>query len=125
MKSGFGIRLMIVSACNYLFGNFLFALLWTVLGEKLRYWGVAVLCTCIASIFSFQTQARFILRQSIVSFINLRFISFQLLGLTLAIILVPRFADAFNVNIVIIQFGWSAFYSLLTLLMLKQRRFGL
>lgn len=123
MTSGLGVRLIVVSACNYLFGNSLFALLWTVLGDRLKYWGVAVLCTCIASIFSFQTQARIVLRQTIVSFINFRFISFQLLGLTLAIIFVPRIADAFNVSIVIIQFGWSAFFSLLTLLMLKLGRF--
>ena len=124
MRSGFGVRLLVVSIFNYLFGNCLFAVLWVVLGDRFKYWGVAVLCTCVSAIFSFQSQVRFVLRQSIVSFINFRFVSFQLLGLTLGIFSVPKFADFFNVSIVIIQFSWSALFSLLSLLMLKQKRFN-
>lgn len=123
MTSGFGVRLLVVSIFNYLFGNCLFAVLWAVLGDRFKYWGVALLCTCISAIFSFQSQVRFVLRQTLVSFINFRFVSFQLLGLTLGIFFVPKFADFFNVSIVIIQFGWTAMFSLLSLLMLMQKRF--
>jgi hypothetical protein len=119
----FGIRLFVVSAVNYFFGNVLFAILWRFFGNDSEYWQIAIVCTCVASVFSFQTQSRFILKQRIVRFVNFRFISFQLLGLALAIIFVPRLALALKVDIVATQFVWSAFYSLLSLLFLRQRRF--
>ena len=119
----FGIRLFVVSAVNYFFGNVLFAILWKFFGNYSDYWQIAILCTCVASVFSFQTQSRFILKQRTVRFINFRFISFQLLGLALAIIFVPRLARDLKIDIVTTQFVWSAFYSLLSLLLLRQRRF--
>ena len=119
----FGIRLFVVSAVNYFFGNVLFAILWKLFGNYSDYWQIAILCTCVASVFSFQTQSRFILKQRTVRFINFRFISFQLLGLALAIIFVPRLALELRMDIVTTQFVWSGFYSLLSLLLLRQRRF--
>jgi len=119
----FGIRLFVVSAVNYFFGNVLFAVLWKFFGKYSDYWQIAILCTCVASVFSFQTQSRFILKQRTVRFINVRFISFQLLGLALAIIFVPRLALDLRMDIVTTQFVWSGFYSLLSLLLLRQRRF--
>lgn len=119
----FGIRLFVVSAINYFFGNVLFAIFWRFFGNYLEYWQIAIICTGFASVFSFQTQSRFILKQRVVRFINFRFISFQMLGLALAIIFVPRLALALKIDIVTTQFVWSAFYSLLSLLFLRQSRF--
>jgi hypothetical protein len=121
--TGFGIRLFVVSGVNYFFGNVMFAILWKFFGNYLEYWKIAILCTCVASVFSFQTQSRFILKQRTVRFVNFRFISFQLLGLALAIIFVPRLARDLKIDIVTTQFVWSAFYSLLSLLLLRQKRF--
>jgi hypothetical protein len=124
MTAEFGLRLVLVSISNYLFGNLLFALTWMTFGSQLKYWEIAFLCTCVASIFSFQTQSRFILKHQAIRYVNFRFILFQLLGLALAIIFVPQIALSFKMNIVVAQFGWSGFYSLISLLFLKQRRFG-
>lgn len=119
MKANFGVRLVLVSICNYLFGNFLFALMWQVFENRLFYWEIAILCTFCASIFSYQTQSRFILRQQVRSYINLRYTLFQLSSLALAIILVPKLAEGIGISIVLAQFGWSAFFSLISLLLLR------
>lgn len=115
---------MLVSVCNYLFGNFLFALLWGLSDRHFAYWEIATVSTCLSSVFSYQTQSRLILRQGTESFINLYYVSFQLLGLAFAILAVPSISGLLQMNIVIIQFGWSAFYSLISLVLLRKRKFS-
>ena len=124
MTSVFGMRLVLVSLGNYLFGNFLFALLWGLSDGYFAYWEIAIVSTCLSSVFSYQTQSRLILRQGTESFINLNYVSFQLLGLAFAILAVPSISRLLQMNIVIIQFGWSAFYSLISLALLRKRKFS-
>jgi len=121
---GFGVRLTIVSTCNYLFGNSLFAFLWVALENHLKYWEIAVLSTCVASIFSYQTQSRFLLKQEAGAIINARFILFQLFGLFMAVLLVPSLTTALGTNLIVMQFAWSAFFSSITLVLLRKRKFN-
>jgi hypothetical protein len=119
----FGIRLFAVSSVNYLFGNLLFAILWRYLGAHLEYWLVAIICTAMASVFSFQTQSKYLLRIETRSFFNPRYTLFQLIGLLIAIYTVPTISSHFKLNIILVQFAWSAFFSLVSLLVLSRRGF--
>jgi hypothetical protein len=123
MTMEFGLRLILVSLCNFLFGNILFAFLWIFLHQYFAYWGIAIVCLILASIFSYQTQSRLILGRETGPFINFLYITFQLLGLFLAILLVPVISDRLRLSIILIQFGWSACYSLTSLLMLHKNIF--
>jgi hypothetical protein len=120
----FGFRLFVVSAVNYFFGNVLFAILWRTFGSYLEYWKIAITCTVIASIFSFQTQSRYLLRIETRSFFNPRYTIFQLIGLLIAIGVVPAMSLYFKLDIILVQFAWSAFFSLVSLLVLSQQGFG-
>lgn len=119
----FGIRLFSVSIINYLFGNIMFAILWKTCGGYLMYWQIAIVCTFLASLFSFQTQSRFILKQETKSFFNPRYTLFQLFGLLISIIAVPALTSYSKLDLVVVQFLWSAFFSLLSLLVLGQTGF--
>jgi len=123
MTTGFGFRVVGVSICNYLFGNILFALSWGIFHSHFVYWQIAIACTFISSIFSYQTQSRLILRRQTGPIINYRYIAFQLLGLALAILLVPAISNKFELSVILLQFAWSAFYSLSSLLMLQKNKF--
>jgi len=124
MTTGFGFRLVGVSICNYLFGNILFTILWLFLHHYFAYWEIAIFCLIVASIFSYQTLSRLILGRKKGPFINFLYVTFQLLGLLLAIILVPVISDRLRISIILIQFGWSACYSLISLLMLHKNIFS-
>jgi hypothetical protein len=119
----FGIRLFAVSTVNYFFGNVLFIILWRFFGGYLEYWQIAIICTGLASVFSFQTQSRFVLRIETTSFFNPRYTTFQLIGLLIAITTVPAMSSHFKLDIILVQFAWSAFFSLVSLLVLSQRGF--
>ena len=119
----FGMRLFVVSAVNYFFGNVLFAILWKYFGNYSEYWQIAVICTCVASVFSFQTQSRYLLRFETRSYFNPRYTTFQLIGLLIAITIVPAVSIRFKLDIILVQFAWSAFFSLFSLLVLSQRGF--
>ena len=123
MMARFGIRLFVVSAVNYFFGNVLFAILWRSFDGYSEYWHIAIICTVVASIFSFQTQSRYLLRIETRSFFNPRYTTFQLIGLLIAIATVPAVSIYFKLDIVLVQFAWSAFFSLVSLLVLSQRGF--
>ena len=125
MKISFGIRIVIVSTINYLFGNTLFAFVWYFSQSFLKYSVVASLSTVLAAIFSYQTQSRYIFgRKTLKSFINMYYVSFQLLGLFLGILLVPLLALNLRVSIVVVQFCWSALFSLITLTILRTKKGG-
>ena len=119
----FGIRLFSVSAINYCFGNILFAVLWKVFGGQLNHWEIAIICTCVASIFSYQTQSRYLLRMGATTFFSPRYTSFQLFGLLIAIAIVPSLSDYLNLDVILVQFVWSAFFSFVSLLILSQSGF--
>lgn len=118
-----GIRLVVVSAVNFFFGNVLFAILWKFCGSHSEYWQIAVVCTCLASVFSFQTQSRYLLGVETRSYFNPRYTTFQLFGLLIAITTVPAMSIRFKIDIILVQFFWSAFFSLFSLLVLSQRGF--
>jgi hypothetical protein len=124
MIPSFGFRLLVVSIANYLFGNFLFALLWIISAQRESYWVIAIISTFFASMFSYQTQSRGILRTTTQSVINLRYISFQLFGLAFAIVVIPSISSFWQIDIIFVQFGWSAFFSLISLLLLIKRKFS-
>jgi len=89
MKFGFSLRLLVVSMCNYVFGNILFAFIWSFTNRAAEYWEIAIVCTFISSVFSYQTQSRIILKNQIDAIINFKYSSFQLIGLAIAILIVP------------------------------------
>ena len=123
MALRFGLRLLSVSFLNYLFGNLLFAFLWNVSTGNFAYWKIAIISTFLASVFSYQTQSRYILKIPAETLVNLRYVAFQLLGLAFAILAVPSISRSWQLNIVIVQFGWSAFFSLVSLFLLRRRNF--
>jgi hypothetical protein len=124
MTFGFGLRLLLVSISNYLFGNLLFAALWNFFHNHLAYWEIAFVSTCIASVFSYQTQSRLILRLKMGSIVNFQYVAFQITGLLLSILVVPAISDHFRINIIIVQFGWSALFSLVSLFLLQKNKFS-
>jgi hypothetical protein len=124
MTFGFGIRLLLVSISNYLFGNLLFVILWRFFNNYLAYWEIAFVSTCISSIFSYQTQSRVTLRLELGSIINLQYVSFQITALLLSILVVPTISDYFGLNIIIVQFGWSGICSLFSLYLLQKNKFS-
>ena len=124
MTTNFVFRMFLVSGINYLFGNSVFALLWGIFKLKFQYWEIATLSTILAAIFSYQTQSRFILKnENLNSFVNSRFVGFQLLGLALSILMVPLLASSLRINIVFSNFIWSAFFSILSLVLLSKKKF--
>jgi hypothetical protein len=58
------------------------------------------------------------------SIINLQYVAFQIVGLLLSILIVPTISDYFGINIITVQFGWSAVFSLFSLLLLQKNKFS-
>lgn len=119
----FSIRFIAVSLLNYSAGYLIFTFLWLLTSHLLTYWQVACISTFLASIFSFQTQNRLILRRkNFMAIVNLRYITLQVTGLLLGIALVPFVGTYFSLSILFVQFIWSAFFSILAFLTLFCKR---
>ena len=113
------IKFLVISAVNYLFGNFIFAFFWTLNNEKFQYLIVAVPSTLIASIFSYQVQSRYLVnsanRRPIVSPI---FLAIQLANLGVSAIMVPFLSKETSLGLIPIQFLWSGFISVISIILI-------
>jgi len=112
-------RFFIVSAINYLFGNLSFAALWLLLNNHFSYFEIAICCTFIASVFSYQMQMRFTLGlRKLRSFLSYRYLAIQFVGLVAGSIIVPRLAESTFAGVILVQFIWSGLFSLGSILFL-------
>ncbi len=119
----FSYRFLFVSLLNFLAGNLIFTFLWLINANVFAYWQIAFITTVLASIFSFQTQSRIVLRKnSTLGLINLRYLIFQIVGLASSIAFVPSFAQFFSVNLLLIQLIWSALFSVFMFIFLIFKR---
>ena len=112
-------RFLSVSILNYSVGYLTFAASWGLLSDLLEFWQIACISTLLSSIFSHQTQNRLILqRGGPIAIINPWYILLQFIGLLSSIVLVPSSAEIFSLNILFVQFIWSAFFSIFVFLTL-------
>ena len=119
-------RFICVSALNYLFGNMIFAICWTFSGTNFEYPAVATASTLIAAVFSYQTQARLIVKSVRVrKIINPFYLSIQLISLGLSFISVPFLANQTSLGYISAQFLWSAVTSFISICLIYLKESGL
>jgi hypothetical protein len=107
----------LVSALNFCVGFLIFSLLWFAFQTELHYFVIALLSTLLASVWSYQTQNRFLLkRKTLKSLISWQYLLLQTSGLLLSTIAVPAITQATNLNLLLIQLAWSFVFSILGLL---------
>ena len=124
-RGEFGFRFLSVSILNYLAGDLFFSTLWLIFGNILAFWLIVVISTLLASIFSYQTHRRISLKtQRIRKIVDFKYLFFQFLNLTLGIFMIPRLAEFFEVNFIVMYFLWSGFASLVILLILINEKNG-
>lgn len=113
-------RFLIVGATNYLFGNLVFTLLWSLLSAHLSYLILASASTIISSLFSYASHTFVTLKEKTFIMQNFSLFSLvQLMGLIVSVLLVPRVASSLVVNLLLIQYLWSAIFSIVGVLLLK------
>jgi hypothetical protein len=107
----------LVSALNFWVGFLIFSLLWIAFHAELHYFVIALLSTLLASVWSYQTQNRFLLkRKTLKSLISWQYLVLQTSGLLLSAIAVPTITQATNLNLLLVQLAWSFVFSILGLL---------
>jgi hypothetical protein len=118
----FIIRFTGVGLLNYAFGNGVFTLFWLHLSDTLSYSIIVLFTTVLGSVFSFFTHRKFTLN-------NTRgktrkkltiYTSFQVVFLFLSIITVPKISEIFQINILLLQYIWSASVSLLGVIIIAK-----
>jgi hypothetical protein len=111
-SSLFSFRFILISLLNFTFGYSAFAVLWLLGNSFFTYWQIACLSTLFSSIFSFQSQSRFVLRKkgSLV-LVQPSYIFLQFFSLVINIVVVPFLSDFYKINILLAQFFWSSFFS--------------
>jgi hypothetical protein len=111
-SSLFSFRFVLISLLNFTFGYSAFTVLWLWGNSFFSYWQIACASTLFSSIFSFQSQSRFVLRkrESIV-LVKPSYIFLQFVGLVINIVVVPLLSDSYEINILLAQFFWSSFFS--------------
>ncbi len=108
-------RFLMVSLANYVFGNLVFAILWTLNNLTFPYFIVAIITTTFASVFSFQTQSRFLLEsRSVRVAVSPIYLAIQFFALAVGSVLVPYVSHLMSIGYITIQFVWSALISILS-----------
>jgi hypothetical protein len=107
----------LVSALNFFVGFLIFSLLWFAFHTELNYFVIALLSTLLASVWSYQTQNRFILkRKTLKSLVSWQYLILQTSGLLLSAIAVPTITQTTNLNLLLVQLAWSFVFSIFGLL---------
>jgi hypothetical protein len=113
-------RFLVFGAFNYLAGNLIFTSIWWFWGTKFPYWFIALLATMTASIVSYSTHTFGTLRSHSFDRRNLAFYALvQGIGLIISSLLVPKVAQMLNINLLPVQYDWSAIFSIIGIALLK------
>ena len=113
-------RFTLVSALNFGVGFLIFSLLWIPFYSVLSYFVIALLSTLLASVWSYQTQNRFILkRNNLNSVVSWQYLVLQTSGLLLSTLCVPAITQTTNLNLLIVQLVWSFVFSIAGLLVIS------
>lgn len=113
-------RFTLVSALNFGVGFLIFSLLWITFYSVLSYFVIALLSTLLASVWSYQTQNRFILkRNNLNSIVSWQYLILQTSGLLLSTLCVPAITQTTNLNLLIVQLVWSFVFSIAGLLVIS------
>ncbi len=97
----------------------MFAILWTLNNSTFPYFVVAIITTSFASVFSFQTQSRFLIEsRSVRVAVSPMYLAIQFFALAVGSVLVPYVSHLVSVGYITIQFVWSALVSILSVIVL-------
>ena len=109
-------RFTLVAALNFGVGFLIFSILWVAFHTALNYFVIASLSTLLASVWSYQTQNRFLLkRNTLKSLISWQYLILQLSGLLLSSIAVPLITQTTGLNLLLVQLAWSFVFSVIGL----------
>lgn len=97
----------------------MFAILWTLNDLTFPYFLVAMITTLFASVFSFQTQSRFLVEsRSVRVAVSPMYLAIQFFALAVGSVLVPYVSHLVSVGYITIQFVWSALISILSVIVI-------
>jgi len=114
------IRFLLVGTLNYVAGNLIFTFYWWAFHHKLAYFLIALLTMLSTSLFSYSTHTFGTLKSRRFEKTDLGIYTFiQGIGLVSSVILVPRVSSIFEVHLLLVQYIWSAIYSVMGILLLK------
>jgi len=109
-------RFTLVAALNFGVGFLIFSILWVTFHTVVNYFVIALVATLLASVWSYQTQNRFLLKRNILkSIISWQYLILQLSGLLLSSIAVPLITQTKSLNLLLVQLAWSFVFSVIGL----------
>ena len=106
---------------NFIFSYILFVILWISAGKEFGYLGVAVICTVISTFEAYIVQNKLVWKKPDLRLDDyFKYLFYQFAVLPLSIFVVPKSAVVFAINILFIQFIYTAILTLSTWFFLKR-----
>jgi hypothetical protein len=106
---------------NFIFSYILFVILWISAGKEFGYLGVAVISTVISTFEAYIVQNKLVWKKPDLHLDDyFKYLFYQFAVLPLSIFVVPKSAVVFAINILFIQFIYTAILTLSTWFFLKR-----
>lgn len=117
------VRFLLVSILNYLTGNLIFSIIWFLNDSKFSYPIIATCSTLAASVFSYQTQSRILLKSSNnIKVVEPLYLCIQISSLLLSFYIVPLLSKVTSTGYIFTQFLWSAIISVVSILIIFAKK---